>query len=183
MTPPKKAAAAPDDAGAVDPRIAELEAQVEQLSKDNDTATAKATANEEACNAAGAQFDRLAAFLKDSYPAEERSDEGPIDTAIRLLDRAGVPTHDAASGLPIRAPGMPADGPALRQVTLPPDLGHDATLEALAKDYDVDRGELLELNLATLDAEATARGLGHSDNGRILFPGTVLVLPEPKRKR
>lgn len=50
------------------------------------------------------------------------------------------------------------------------------TLDSIAAKYNMDTSELWQYNGGQLDREAAARGLGHSENGRILFPGHVVDL-------
>ncbi len=46
----------------------------------------------------------------------------------------------------------------------------------IAKACGLSIGELYQLNAGVLDRAAYARGFGHSEGGRIVFPGTILKL-------
>lgn len=46
----------------------------------------------------------------------------------------------------------------------------------IAKACGLSTGELYQLNAGVLDRAAHARGFGHSEGGRIVYPGTILKL-------
>lgn len=53
------------------------------------------------------------------------------------------------------------------------------TLESIAAKYGMDAGQLYAYNSTHIEGNASARGLGGSEGGRILFPGTELNLTPP----
>jgi hypothetical protein len=50
------------------------------------------------------------------------------------------------------------------------------TFAEIADTYGLGVADLYQLNAGMLDREAKARGLEHSEGGRIIFPGTILKL-------
>jgi hypothetical protein len=46
----------------------------------------------------------------------------------------------------------------------------------VAEAYGLSTAELYQLNAGVLDRAASARGFGHSEGGRIVYPGTILKL-------
>ena len=50
------------------------------------------------------------------------------------------------------------------------------TFEEIANAHGLTVPDLYQLNAGVLDRAAKARGFGHSEGGRIIFPGTILKL-------
>jgi hypothetical protein len=80
--------------------------------------------------------------------------------------------------IPVPSP-KPAPAPAPKPRTQP--VGHwpawDGSLTGIANHYHVSEPALYQRNKDTIEAAAHAHGHSSSNNGNLIFPGTLLIIP------
>lgn len=101
------------------------------------------------------------------------------DTASETVTQASPPETVQAPPETVQAPPPDEETqstPVATSATPVHTVQPDETLESIATKYNMSPGDLFALNQLVLDGAASARGLGNSENGRILFTGTALLL-------